>query len=98
MQNLEKPIISAVHGFAAGAAFNLALASDFIIASEESRFVLSFSQVGLISDGGGLYFLTKVVGLHRAKELLFLGEPMDADTAYKAGFLEPCSIVKSAER
>ncbi|AXI32743.1 enoyl-CoA hydratase [Priestia megaterium] len=87
MQNLEKPIISAVHGFAAGAAFNLALASDFIIASEESRFVLSFSQVGLISDGGGLYFLTKVVGPHRAKELLFLGEPMDADTAYKAGFL-----------
>ena len=87
MQNLEKPIIAAVHGFAAGAAFNLALASDFIIASEESRFVLSFSQVGLISDGGGLYFLTKIVGPQKAKELLFLAEPMDADTAYKAGFL-----------
>ncbi|TYR78612.1 enoyl-CoA hydratase [Priestia megaterium] len=87
MQNLEKPIVAAVHGFAAGAAFNLALASDFIITSEESRFVLSFSQVGLISDGGGLYFLTRVVGPHRAKELLFLAEPMDAKTAYQAGFL-----------
>lgn len=81
MKNLSKPIISAVHGFAAGAGFNLALASDLIIASEESKFVLSFMQVGLISDGGGSYFLPRLVGPYKAKELFFSGEPITAHEA-----------------
>jgi len=71
MRDLEKPIIAAVHGFAAGAGFNLALASDLIVAAEDSKFIMSFSQVGLISDGGGSYFLPRLVGPYRAKELLF---------------------------
>ncbi|HZG74124.1 MAG TPA: enoyl-CoA hydratase [Chondromyces sp.] len=87
MQKLEKPIIAAVHGFAAGAGFNLALACDFIIAEENSKFVLSFSQVGLISDGGGLYFLPRVASPQKIKEWLFLAEPITAQEAYQCGFI-----------
>src|SRR5699024_10364861 len=61
IKNLEKPIIACVHGFAAGAGFNLALACDIILAAEESKFAMSFSQVGLVSDGGGSYFLPKLI-------------------------------------
>lgn len=87
MKNLDKPIIAAVHGFAAGAAFNLALACDLIFAAEDSRFVLSFSKVGLISDGGGHFFLSRLIGPYRAKELLFSAEPIDAKKAYEYGIV-----------
>lgn len=87
MKNLSKPIIAAVHGFAAGAGFNLALAADLILASEDSKFVLSFSQVGLISDGGGLYFLPRLIGPNRAKELFFSGEPLAANKALEYGIV-----------
>ncbi|WP_235848452.1 enoyl-CoA hydratase/isomerase family protein [Litchfieldia alkalitelluris] len=87
MRSLEKPIIAAVHGFAAGAGFNLALACDLIVAAEDSKFVLSFSQVGLISDGGGLYFLPRLIGPYRAKQLLFSGEPLLVKTAKEYGIV-----------
>lgn len=87
MRDLEKPIIAAVHGFAAGAGFNLALASDLILAAEGSNFVMSFSQVGLVSDGGGSYFLPRLIGPHLAKELLFTAEPITAEKAYKLGIV-----------
>lgn len=87
MRALEKPIIAVVHGFAAGAAFNLALASDIILAAEDSKFVMSFSQVGLISDGGGLYFLPKLIGPYRAKELFFNAEPITAVQAHEWGIV-----------
>lgn len=87
MRDLEKPIIAAVHGFAAGAGFNLALACDMILAAEGSKFMLSFSKVGLISDGGGLYFLPRLIGPYRAKELLFSAEPITADEAYTLGIV-----------
>lgn len=87
MKQLEKPVIAAVHGFAAGAAFNLALASDLIIAEDNSQFVMSFSKVGLISDGGGLYFLPRIVGPYRAKELFFSGEPITAAKALEYGIV-----------
>jgi 2-(1,2-epoxy-1,2-dihydrophenyl)acetyl-CoA isomerase len=87
MKKLEKPIIAAVHGFAAGAGFNLALACDFIFAANDSKFVLSFAQVGLISDGGGLYFLPKIIGPYRSKELFFSAEPITAERAYEWGII-----------
>lgn len=87
MRDLEKPIIAAVHGFAAGAGFNLALACDMILAAEGSKFVLSFSKVGLISDGGGLYFLPRLIGPYRAKELLFSAEPIMANEAHSLGIV-----------
>ncbi|WP_082129837.1 enoyl-CoA hydratase [Aneurinibacillus tyrosinisolvens] len=87
MKEVEKPIIAVVHGFAAGAGFNLALACDLILAANDSKFVLSFSQVGLISDGGGLFFLPRLIGTHRAKELLFNAEPIDAAYAHSLGIV-----------
>src|SRR5699024_846883 len=87
MRDLEKPIIAAVHGFAAGAGFNLALASDLIVAAEDSKFIMSFSQVGLISDGGGSYFLPRLVGPYRAKELLFSAEPITVNDAHSLGIV-----------
>ncbi|GLO65129.1 enoyl-CoA hydratase [Oceanobacillus kimchii] len=87
MNNLEKPIIAAVHGYAAGAGFNLALASDLIVATEGSNFILSFSKVGLISDGGGLYFLPRIVGPYLAKELFFNAEPISVEKAHSLGIV-----------
>lgn len=87
MRDLEKPIIAAVHGFAAGAGFNLALACDMILASEGSKFIMSFSRVGLISDGGGSYFLPRLVGPYRAKELLFRAEPITVEEAHSLGIV-----------
>ncbi|SFB11992.1 Enoyl-CoA hydratase [Lentibacillus halodurans] len=87
MKDFGKPIIAAVHGFAAGAGFNLALACDMILAAEDSNFVLSFAKVGLISDGGGLYFLPRLVGQYRAKELLLSAEPISAEKAHSLGIV-----------
>ncbi len=87
IQNVEKPVVSVVHGFVAGAGFNLALACDFILAAEETAFVLSFSKVGLISDGGGLYFLPRLLGMQKAKELLFLADPIKVEEAERLGIV-----------
>lgn len=87
MKNLEKPIIAAVHGFAAGAGVNLALACDLIVAAEDSKFALSFSQVGLVSDGGGSFFLPKLIGPHLAKQFFFSAEPIPAERLYQLGVI-----------
>jgi 2-(1,2-epoxy-1,2-dihydrophenyl)acetyl-CoA isomerase len=87
MRNLEKPIIAAVNGHAMGAGFNLALAADLIIAVKEAKFGQVFVQVGLAVDTGGSYFLPRVVGLARAKELVFTGRILDAEEALKMGLI-----------
>ncbi|MCA0971960.1 enoyl-CoA hydratase [Halobacillus litoralis] len=87
IKQLPKPVIAVVHGYAAGAGFNLALACDQILAGEESKFVLSFAQVGLVADGGGHYFLSRMLGPYRAKELLFRAEPIPVETAVEWGLI-----------
>ncbi|MCF8565236.1 enoyl-CoA hydratase [Alicyclobacillus tolerans] len=87
MAKVEVPIVAAVHGWAAGAGVNLALASDIIYAAQDSKFVLSFSKIGLISDGGGLFFLPRTIGLYRAKEVLFNAEPFTAEQAMQWGMV-----------
>jgi 2-(1,2-epoxy-1,2-dihydrophenyl)acetyl-CoA isomerase len=87
MKETEKPIIAVVHGFAAGAGFNLALACDLIVAAEDSKFALSFSKVGLISDGGGSYFVPRLVGPHLAKQFFFSAEPIPAKRLYDLGVI-----------
>lgn len=87
MKELDKPIIAVVHGYAAGAGVNLALACDQIMAADDSKFVLSFTKVGLISDGGGLYFLTRLLGTYKTKELLFNAEPIDVHEASRLGIV-----------
>jgi 2-(1,2-epoxy-1,2-dihydrophenyl)acetyl-CoA isomerase len=87
IRDCELPVIASVHGFAAGAGFNLALACDLIIATDNSKFALSFSQVGLISDGGGSYFLPRIIGPHLAKQFFFTAEPVSANRMYELGVI-----------
>ena len=88
MRMLEKPIIAAVNGMAAGAGAVLALASDLRIASEQARFAFLFTKVGLSgSDMGAAYLLPRVVGLGRATELLMFGDTIDPPTAERYGMV-----------
>lgn len=87
MMNMEKPIIAMVNGVAAGAGFNLALACDIVYCSQTARFGQSFINVGLVPDCGGLYLLPRVVGLHKAKELMFTAELINADKALSLGIV-----------
>ena len=86
MRSLKKPIIAAVNGIAAGAGAMLALASDFRILSDKAKFAFLFVKVGLAgADMGALYLLPRIVGEGRANELLFLGDPIGAEEAYRIG-------------
>jgi enoyl-CoA hydratase/carnithine racemase len=86
MRALNKPIIAAVNGIAAGAGAMLALASDFRILSDQAKFAFLFVKVGLAgADMGALFLLPRTVGQGKAAELLFLGDPIDAQEAYRIG-------------
>ena len=87
LYRLEKPVIAAVNGAAAGAGFNIALACDIIIASEQASFIQAFAKVGLVPDLGGLYLLTRVVGLNVAKELCFTARKVLPDEAKALGIV-----------
>lgn len=85
--NLEKPVVAAVNGPAVGAGFNIALAADILIASDKAMFSQIFTRLGLVPDLGGLYLLTRVVGLNKAKELCFTAKKIDAAEALALGFV-----------
>jgi 2-(1,2-epoxy-1,2-dihydrophenyl)acetyl-CoA isomerase len=87
MIELEKPIIGAINGVAAGAGVSLALACDILIASEEAKFAMSFVKIGLIPDMGSYYLVPLRVGVARAKELMFTGDMIDAREAERIGLV-----------
>jgi 2-(1,2-epoxy-1,2-dihydrophenyl)acetyl-CoA isomerase len=78
---LEKPVIAAVNGVAAGAGANIALACDLCVASKSASFIQAFSKIGLIPDSGGTYFLPKLVGKQKAAGLMFTGEKISSENA-----------------
>ncbi|MCD0502287.1 enoyl-CoA hydratase/isomerase family protein [Bordetella petrii] len=85
--NLEKPVIAAVDGPAFGAGFNLALACDFILGTPSARFCAVFGRIGLVPDLGGFFLLPRIVGLQRAKELVFTAREVDAQEARSLGIV-----------
>lgn len=88
LHGLPKPTIAAVNGAATGLGCDMALACDFIMASEAASFSMSFIRRGLISDGGGMYFLPRRIGLPRAKELIFSGRTVEAQEALALGLAD----------
>ena len=87
VRGLEKPVVAAVNGVAAGAGANLALACDFVVAAESASFIQSFCHVGLIPDSGGTWMLPRLVGLARATQLAMLGEKVPAAQALAWGMI-----------
>lgn len=92
IRKLQKPVVCAVHGTAAGAGANIAFTCDIIIASKEAVFVQAFSKIGLIPDSGGTFFLPRIIGLARTNALYLLDEKISADKAVEIGL-----IAKSVE-
>lgn len=87
IRGLEKPVIAAVNGVAAGAGANLAFCCDIVLAAESARFIQSFIHIGLIPDTGGTYFLPRLVGFHRATALMMLGDKVTAQEAKDLGLV-----------
>lgn len=87
MRSLEKPIIGAINGPAAGAALGIALACDLRLASERAKFVFGFSGIGLTADSGTSLTLPALIGLARASYMAFTNEPLTADQALQYGLI-----------
>ena len=87
MRELPQPIICKVRGVAVGGGANLALAGDFVLASHNARFCEVFVNIGVVVDCGGTYFLPRLVGMAKARELAFLGEMIDGKTAHSIGLI-----------
>jgi 2-(1,2-epoxy-1,2-dihydrophenyl)acetyl-CoA isomerase len=95
MLDCEKPILTAVNGTAAGGGAGMVLASDLVIAADHARIIQVFVRRGLIPDGGGTYLLPRLVGLQKAKELVFFGDDLDAVDAERIGLVN--KVVPGAE-
>jgi 2-(1,2-epoxy-1,2-dihydrophenyl)acetyl-CoA isomerase len=87
MRRLEKPVVAAVNGVAAGAGMSLALAADLRIASESASFVLAFGRIGLVPDSGATWSLPRLVGAAKAMEIALLDEPLTAAEALRIGLV-----------
>jgi 2-(1,2-epoxy-1,2-dihydrophenyl)acetyl-CoA isomerase len=100
LRRMPKPVIAAINGVVAGGGVGLALACDLRVASSAARITLAYPNIGLTVDGGGSFFLPRMVGLGRALELMLLSEPVDAQEALRLGLVnrvvEPDALLPEA--
>ena len=87
IRKLQKPVIAAVNGVAAGAGANIALACDIVVAHEKASFIQAFSKIGLIPDSGGTFTLPRLVGFQRASALMMTGDKVPANQALHMGMV-----------
>ena len=87
IQALEKPVVAAVNGVAAGAGANIALSADIVVAAASASFMQAFSKIGLIPDSGGTYFLPRLIGHQKASALMMTGDKVSATEAEKLGMI-----------
>ncbi|MEM8837933.1 MAG: 2-(1,2-epoxy-1,2-dihydrophenyl)acetyl-CoA isomerase PaaG [Pseudomonadota bacterium] len=87
IRSLEKPVICAVNGVAAGAGANIALSCDLVIAKKSAKFIQAFCKLGLVPDSGGTFTVTRLIGEARAKALMLTGEPIMAEEAERIGMI-----------
>ncbi len=87
IRNIEKPVVAAVNGVAAGAGASIALACDIVVACESASFIQAFSKIGLIPDSGGTFFLPRLVGIQKAAALMMTAEPVSAKDAEAMGMI-----------
>lgn len=87
IRKLDKPVVAAVNGVAAGAGANIALCCDIVIAAQSASFIQAFSKLGLIPDSGGTYILPRLIGWQRATALMMLGEKLSAAEAERFGMI-----------
>ena len=87
IRNIEKPIIAAVNGVAAGAGANIALACDVVVAAEGASFIQAFSKIGLVPDSAGTFFLPRLIGFQKASALMMLGDKITAAEAVQMGMI-----------
>jgi 2-(1,2-epoxy-1,2-dihydrophenyl)acetyl-CoA isomerase len=105
IREIEKPVVCAVNGVAAGAGANIALACDITIAASSASFIQAFSKIGLIPDSGGTFFLPRLIGMQKATALMMLGDKIKAVEALALGMIYkvcedetlPTETVKLAE-
>ncbi len=87
IRKINKPVIAAVNGVAAGAGANIALACDVVLASEKASFIQAFSKIGLVPDSGGTFFLPRLIGFQKTSALMMTGEKVSAENAEKMGMI-----------
>jgi 2-(1,2-epoxy-1,2-dihydrophenyl)acetyl-CoA isomerase len=87
IRNLNKPVIAAVNGVAAGAGANIALCCDIVLAKESAAFVQAFSKIGLVPDSGGTFFLPRFIGFQKASALMMLGDKVSSTEAERIGMI-----------
>ncbi len=90
LRSLPMPVVCAVNGVAAGAGANVALACDIVLAARSARFIQAFAKIGLVPDAGGTFVLPRLIGDARARALMLLGDPVDAETAERWGMIWRC--------
>ena len=87
IRQIEKPIVCAVNGVAAGAGANIALCCDIVVASSSAGFIQAFSKIGLIPDSGGTFILPRLIGFQKASAIMMLGDKISATDAEKMGMV-----------